>query len=531
MADEELTPGETSYEIAYLRVLVADLENKNRQTEAVLQVLTEQYRRITEVVSDYIFSVHVIDGDPVETVHGKGCLTITGYSPEEFSGNSFLWLNMVFEDDRVLVLRHVAGILSGKDTAPFEHRIVRKDGVVRWVRNTPVCQYDSAGKLIAYDGLIQDVTDRRQAEEALAKSEEKYRMIADFTYDWEEWMGPDREFVYVSPACKRITGYNREDFFENPDLVMTMAHPSDRLLVEDHYSNVEHGDAGPQTMEFRIVTRKGDTRWISHSCQPVFGQDGRWLGRRASNRDISRSRGLMEELMKTREIEAVGFLAGGIAHDFNNLVTAIMGNISLCKLSLDPASRQFVLLSNAEEAALRTRDLTQQLIDFSKRGVPVKTDFAAPDMLSRLAMYERSVNGICYEFIIPDYLWKITGDERQISNAVKSLMVNAHEAMKDGGVVSVTADNTMVTNNDDIALAPGDYVCISVRDTGVGISAENISNLFDPYFTTKDKGSLKGVGLGLAMAHSIVANHHGIITVQSEPGKGTVMNVFLPAVR
>ena len=143
MSDEEKTPNEVSYEIAYLRVLLADVELKNRQAEDLLRVVTDQYRRITEVVSDYIFSVHVVDGNPVETVHGRGCLSITGYAPDEFSSNNFLWINMVYEEDRAPVLRHVAGILSGKDTAPFEHRIVRKDGAMRWVRNTPVCQYDA----------------------------------------------------------------------------------------------------------------------------------------------------------------------------------------------------------------------------------------------------------------------------------------------------------------------------------------------------------------------------------------------------
>jgi PAS domain S-box-containing protein len=531
MTDEEKKAGETPYEISYLRVLVADLEHSNRQTESLLKVLTEQYRRITEVVSDYIFSVHVIDGNPVETVHGRGCLTITGYSPEEFVANSFLWINMVFEDDRVLVLRHVAGILSGKDTGQFEHRIVRKDGVVRWVRNTPVCQYDSSGKLIAYDGLIRDVTERKQAEEALQRSEEKYRLIADFTYDWEEWMGTDRQFVYVSPACARITGYSKEEFMENPELVIAITHPDERDLVADHYINVEQSESGPQTIDFRVITKEGKACWISHSCQPVYGADGRWLGRRVSNRDISRRRGLMEELVKARELEAVGSLAGGIAHDFNNLVTAILGNISICKMHIDSQDSQYARLSHAEEAALRTRDLTQQLMVFSKQGAPEKVELMVGDMLSRIANSERSGNGISYEFVIPDHLWKIRADENQITDVIKNLIINAREAMADKGVVTISVDNLMVTDRDRIALMPGDYVCISIHDTGIGIPAENINRIFDPYFTTKDKGFLKGGGLGLAMAHSVVSNHQGIITAESEKGKGTTMNVYLPAVR
>jgi PAS domain S-box-containing protein len=531
MTGEEFSPDSTPYEVAYLRVLVADLESRNRQTEALLQVITEQYRRITEVVSDYIFSVHIIDGNPVETVHGRGCLTITGYSPEEFTANTFLWINMVFEDDRVFVLRHVAGIISGKDTAPFEHRIVRKDGVVRWVRNTPVCQYDSAGKLVAYDGLIQDVTDRKQAEEALQKSEEKYRLIADFTYDWEEWMGPDRQYIYVSPACERITGYSNEEFLENPELVISITHPLDQALVQEHYRNIEHSDTGPQNMDFRVIMKNGEVRWISHSCQPVFGEDGRWLGRRASNRDISRRRGLTEELMKARELEAVGFLAGGIAHDFNNLVTAILGNITICKMNTDEDDRRYALLTTAEDIAMRTRDLTQQLMAFSRRDDPEKAVFSVSDMLRQIVASERFGSAVEFELVIPEGLWKIRADESQIAHVIKNLIINAREAMGNRGVVTVSAENLVVSETDGIALASGDYVCIAVHDAGVGIPAEKVRRIFDPYYTTKAKGSIKGVGLGLAIAHSIVANHQGIITVESEPGKGSVMTVCMPATR
>jgi|WetSurMetagenome_2_1015567.scaffolds.fasta_scaffold00035_16 PAS domain S-box-containing protein len=529
MTDKEKSSGETPYELAYLRALVADLENKNRQSEELLQILTDQYRRITEVVSDYIFSVHIIDGNPVETIHGRGCLSITGYSPEEFVASSFLWINMVFDDDRGLVLRHVAGILSGKDTAAFEHRIVRKDGVVRWVRNTPVCQYDTSGKLIAYDGLIQDITDRRQTEEALHDSEEKYRLIADFTYDWEEWLGPDRRYIYVSPSCKHITGYDREDFIADPDLVIAIAHPADRPMVVDHYNKVENSDAKTGALEFRIITMDGEERWISHSCQPVFGGDGRWLGRRASNRDISRSKYLMGELLKARELEAVGILAGGIAHDFNNLITAILGNISVAKMNINPDNKIYPFLSGSEEASIRASELTKQLLAFSRRGMPVKSVISANEMLTKIADGEHDGNGIKYNFIIPDYLWTITADEGQIIHAVRNLIINAKEAMAHKGLITVIADNLTVSASDKLALVPGDYIRISVHDTGVGIPPENITRLFDPYFTTKTERHEKGVGLGLAIAHSIVANHNGIINIESEPGKGSTLHIYLPA--
>ncbi len=529
MADNEKTADEISYELAYLRVLVSDLEHKNRQTEDLLKVITEQYRRITEVVSDYIFSVHIVDGNPVETVHGRGCLPITGYSPEEFASNNFLWINMVFEDDRPIVLRHVAGILSGKDTAPFEHRIVRKDGAIRWVRNMPVCQYDAEGKLIAYDGLIRDVTERRQAEEALQQSEQKYRIVADFTYDWEEWINQDGHYLYVSPSCERITGYKPEEFLANPDLVTMITHPSDQALVAAHYNDVMEGVRDTMHIDFRIITKSGEERWISHSCQPVFSEDGQWLGRRASNHDISRRRKLMEELMKAREFEAVGILAGGIAHDFNNLISEILDDVTAAKLLAGPGGKINSLLEEAEASALRSRDLTQQLFIFSKRGSPEKKHIHIREMIKNTALQAIEGSAMQCAFDIKDDLRPINADEGQVSQVIRNMVINAKEAMGASGLLAISAENAKVRDRDGLKVEPGDYVMLSIRDTGVGIPTENTSKIFDPYFTTKEVGIQKGTGLGLAIAYSIVANHDGVITVESETGKGTTFRIYLPA--
>jgi two-component system cell cycle sensor histidine kinase/response regulator CckA len=531
MSDEEKTSNEVSYEIAYLRVLLADVEHKNRQTEELLRIVTDQYRRITEVVSDYIFSVHVVDGNPVETVHGRGCLSMTGYAPEEFSSNNFLWINMVLEDDRPTVLRHVAGILSGKDTAPFEHRIVRKDGAMRWVRNTPVCQYDAEGKLLAYDGLIQDITEHKITEAALKESEEKYRIVADFTYDWEEWVGPDGHYLYVSPSCERITGYRPEEFIANPDLVVMITYPADQAMVAAHYNDSAEGSKEAEHIDFRITTRNGEKRWISHSCQPVFSEDGRWLGRRASNHDSSRRRKLMGELMKARELEAVGILAGGIAHDFNDLIAAILGNVAIAKTHVDPDTKVYHLLTNAEDVAVRSHDLTQQLIAFSQRGVLLKKQMPIVETIRNIVYTTIDSDGIGRDFSIPENLWPVEADEGQISQAIRNLVQNAKEAMGDTGLLTVSASNATVRDKDNLLIEPGDYVRISIRDTGAGIPSENTTKIFDPYYTTKNLGVPNGTGLGLAIAYSIVANHDGMITVDSGEGKGTTFHIYLPAAK
>ena len=531
MSDSEKTTDEISYEIAYLRVVVADLEQKSRQTEDLLRVVTEQYRRITEVVSDYIFSVHMVEGNPVETVHGRGCLSITGYSPDEFSSDNFLWINMVFEEDRPLVLRHVAGVLSGTDTAPFEHRIVRKDGALRWVRNTPVCQYDSEGKLIAYDGLIQDFTERRQAREALLKSEEKYRIVADFTYDWEEWLGPNGQYLYVSPSSERMTGYRPEEFLANPDLVTMITHPSDQAMVAAHYNDALEDNCETHNFDFRILTKGGEERWISHSCQPVFGENGKWLGRRASNHDISRRRKLMEELMKVRELEAVGILAGGIAHDFNNLITTILGNISLARKVVIKDDKLNGLLADAEEASLHSAELTQQLISFAKRGTPIKKQLSIGELIRKKVAPTINGDGLKLKLVVPDNLWSIEGDESQLSEAIRNIMLNAKEAMAGNGLLTVSVANTLVRDRDNLMVEAGDYIKLSITDTGAGVPLGAAPRIFDPFFAINDIGAPLKTGLLLAIAYSTIANHDGVITISSEVGQGTTFHIYLPATK
>jgi PAS domain S-box-containing protein len=155
------------------------------------------------------------------------------------------------------------------------------------VRDTPILQKDARGLLVSYDGVIKDITATKQAEEALRESEERYRAVADFTYDWEYWMALDGKFVYVSPSCERITGYRPEEFTLDPNLLITIIHADDRDKIIEHLAigeklNTEHG-----ILEFRIITRKGEERWIGHECQPVYNTNGNYLGRRGSNRDIT----------------------------------------------------------------------------------------------------------------------------------------------------------------------------------------------------------------------------------------------------
>lgn len=289
-----------TYEELEQRVKELEREAIRRlEAEEALGKSEERFRRITEAITDYIYTVNIQNGRPVETIHGPGCVGVTGYMAEDFRGKPYLWIEMVHEEDRKRVEEQAAHILSGVKVPALEHRIIRKDGAIRWVRNTPVLNYDTQGKLLSYDALIQDITERKQAEEALRSSEERFRMVADFAYDWEYWVNPDGNYVYVSPSCERITGFGVTDFLEDSSLLETIAHPKDQQMILRHVQE-ELESREPLHLDFRIITASGQERWISHYCQPVYSAD-RCLGRRASNRDITLRRQAEEALRESEE--------------------------------------------------------------------------------------------------------------------------------------------------------------------------------------------------------------------------------------
>lgn len=239
----------------------------------------------------------------------------------------------------------------------------------------------------------------------------------------------------------------------------------------------------------------------------------------------------MEELMKVRELEAVGILAGGIAHDFNNLITAILGNISLARKIATKDDKLNSLLANAEEASLRSAELTQQLISFAKRGTPIKKQLSIGELIRKKAAPAVNGGGLKLKLVIPDNLWSIEGDEYQLSEAIRNIMLNAKESMNDSGLLTVSASNTLVRDRDNLMVEAGDYIKLSITDTGAGVPIGAAPRIFDPFFAIKDIGAPLKTGLLLAIAYSTVANHDGIITIASEVGKGTSFHIYLPAVK
>jgi two-component system cell cycle sensor histidine kinase/response regulator CckA len=231
-----------------------------------------------------------------------------------------------------------------------------------------------------------------------------------------------------------------------------------------------------------------------------------------------------DKVFKSEKLESISLLAGGIAHDLNNMLTAILGNISILRVELGEGNQHSAKLVAAEKAALQARLLTQQLLTFSKGGAPALEVTTISKMVEECAQFILRGSKVTCSIEKEDDLWPVDADKGQISQVVNNLIINASQAMPDGGEIRIRMSNLQVRHTEVSELKQGDYICIEVRDEGIGISPQNLKKIFDPYFTTKTEGN----GLGLASSYSIITMHKGIITAESSIGKGSIFRVYLP---
>lgn len=388
--------------------------------------------------------------------------------------------------------------------------------------------------------LLRENRERIKADTALRESEEKFRTVADYTYGWEIWEDSTGSCRYCSPSCERVTGYSPEAFRADSGLLERLIHPEDLQRWKAHHAYI-HSDAGKHEsvtgpaneFEFRLLRRDGEVRWINHICYHVYDPEGHDLGHRISNRDTTEHKRLEAEIVKSRNLEALGILAGGIAHDFNNLLQGLLGNLELAKMNTEKSSEAFPFLENAGQLYASATKLTGQLIAFSPGGNLLPINIQPASYLKEETVSTLEGSGLVAEFDLDENLWPIIVDPSQFRNVIKHMVLNAREAMVSGsgGKLKITAANESLPEHHGKhpTLPPGSYVKISIQDHGCGISKENLPRIFDPYFSTKQLGSQKGMGLGLTLCDTIIRKHGGAITVESELGKSTTFHISLPA--
>ncbi len=333
--------------------------------------------------------------------------------------------------------------------------------------------------------------------------------------------------TFINPAAELLTGRDREEALGLPlaEVLQITGH-EEGLLIEDVIADVMANNCDTFLPgQVSLLTRKSDPVPVEARATPISAHDGAREGLVLVFRDISGKRKMEEALLNARKLESIGDLAGGIAHDFNNLLTAILGNISLSKMYVSEDHKVFRRMIEAEKACLRARDLTRQLLTFSRGGAPVKKMINITNVIKDSVDSTLAASGTLCRYDIPDDLWQVTADEGQIKDALDNLILNADQAMDNGGVVEVECRNLRQGAEGPLSLKDRPHVRISIRDHGTGVPRENLSRIFDPYFTTKEGGK----GLGLTTAYSIIRNHDGHITVDSAPEGGAVFSIFLPA--
>ena len=270
-----------------------------------------------------------------------------------------------------------------------------------------------------------------------------------------------------------------------------------------------------------------DGRIFERYSAPLYDKQKEHLARIWYFHDVTQAKRLEQEKIKTKKLASVGILAGGIAHDFNNLLAAILGNIDLSNYYLKNDPKITPLLTEASKACLLAQNLTQQLLTFAQGGSPVTRTVQLKEVMEECCRFSLRGSNVDCTFSFPNDLWPATCDSNQIHQVLQNLVINAKQAMPRGGVIDISSEN--VHHPGSSKLRAGPYLKIQIQDHGEGISAKDISSIFDPYFTTRGMNSDKGTGLGLAIVHSIVTKHYGSIEVESEKGKGSVFTIMLPA--
>ncbi len=385
-----------------------------------------------------------------------------------------------------------------------------------------------------YIAMIRDITEQKSFQEDLAAEKKSLAVTLASIGDGVLTTDLHGRVVICNAAGEAMTGFLAHEAIGQP-----------LKAVFQITADPRRRNNRPQTVGFRneaetilyttperstLTSRDGTERLIEQAASPIRDGKNELCGVVLVFRDITARQRDEAERRKAETLEQLGLLAGGIAHDFNNLLTAIIGNISLAQLLLPPNDEMSDRLDDAKNASHRARDLAQQLLTFARGGAPIKKAASIDSLIEETVSFSlRGSHSRSQLDLAPD-LWSAEFDPGQVSQVIGNLVVNAEQAMPDGGTVQVRCDN--FTCSSEITsptpdLAPGDYIRIQVRDEGVGIPTQYLKQIFDPYFTTKPKGN----GLGLATTYSIVKNHHGLVTVESEQHCGSTFTVYLPAVR
>jgi PAS domain S-box-containing protein len=484
-------------------------------------------------------------------------LLIHGLPPDAANETHEDWVRRIHPEDREATERKFRDAVAG-DVSEYtvRYRIIRpRDGEIRWISVKSTIERDAQGKAVRLVGAHTDVTEQVMAEQALRQGEERYRKLADQLAELNATLAQrveektrerdriwnvsqdllvvaDRDGVWqtVNPAWTRTLGWSEAELLDRTS--EWLEHPDDNGLTQAQVRKLATSGTTVR-FESRFRHKDGTYRWLSWTG--VSDQDRTYAVARdvtAEKAAAERLRATEEALLQSQKMEAVGQLTGGIAHDFNNLLTGIVGSLDLLQTRLNQGRTDNVAryINAAMTSANRAAALTHRLLAFARRQPLIPKSVDVNQLVVSLEDLLRRTIGetIDLRIVAADGLWSTLCDPNQLESALLNLAINARDAMPDGGRLTIATSNARLDSvtADTPALAPGDYVCITVTDSGVGMSAEVAARAFDPFFTTKPIG--QGTGLGLSMIYGFARQSNGHVTIDSRIGQGTTVRLYLP---
>ncbi|RLA92611.1 MAG: hybrid sensor histidine kinase/response regulator [Deltaproteobacteria bacterium] len=410
----------------------------------------------------------------------------------------------------------------------MEIKVFSKTGKEILVYHTSTPIYDETGQVtgVALEGV--DISELKEKEKVLVEEKERLSVTLRSIGDGVICTNREGIVVLINKVAEKLTGWKEKEAISRPvSEVFHIVNEKTRERCENPVERVlETGGVVGLANNTVLIAKDGTERILADSGAPIRDREGKIIGVVLVFRDITEKRVIEEELQKMEKLESIGILAGGIAHDFNNLLMGILGNVGLAKIYMKTEEPDVTeKLTDAEKACFRAKELTQQLLVFSKGGAPIKKLTSISELIIDTVTFVLRGSNVRCEFSIPEDLWPVEIDEGQMSQVISNLVINADQAMPKGGIIQVRAENIVMEKLPSLTLRPGRYIKITIEDNGIGIPREYLSKIFDPYFSTKQTGS----GLGLATAYSVIKRHDGDIRVESELGVGTTFYIYLPA--
>ena len=527
-AEEEALLTELAADLAYGITTLRARDEQERTLEA-LEVSEARFRALVEQIPAVIYTAALDEASTTLYVSPQ-IETFIGYTSEEYTADPDIWRKRLHPEDRARVLAEVQRAHESGEPFASEYRMIARDGRVVWFRDEAAVVRDAKGDPLQLQGLMFDITDRQQAHEALRESQEKTRRILDNIGVGVALISPQMEVIELNrqmrewfPACDPDDRPVCYGAFNDPPNEGPCDYCPCVLTLRDgevHEAVTQTPQQG-RIIHYRIVSA------------PVTDAGGRVTGVIEMVEDVTERMELEQQLRQSQKLEGIGQLAGGVAHDFNNLLTGISGYTQFVLEGAKEGTRMHEDLAEVRALTDRAANLTRQLLAFSRRQALEPVVLNINDIIEELSKMLKRLIGehIRLEFMPAAGLGNVCADPGQIEQIVVNLVVNARDAMPDGGKLTVETDNIELDQayaDEHVGVKPGAYVMLAITDTGHGMDGATQQRIFEPFFTTKEVG--KGTGLGLATVYGIVKQHGGNIWVYSEPGQGTTFKVYLPRV-